>query len=416
MRQFILRALQKLHKLDQGQVKDLFVSMAGEIERLETVMDSLNEAVLVCDSECNLILANKAAERILPMRREEQGALLWSVIDDEDIAAFIEKALHSGDRVTHEEFAAEVNGKDRLLSISIFPLVKNYKVTGSLVQAEDITERRGREARMRRMESLASLTTLAAGVAHEIKNPLGSISIHMQLLKKAMKKNEELYYSSHPAEHPDINHEAYVGPNGYFNMFKKYTGVIDEEIERLNHIVVDFLFAVRPMNIDAREGDINAFIRSLAEFVKYELAEAKVDVDLNLADGLPLIEFDERLMKQALLNLVQNAVAAMPAGGVLTVTTERDLNEGGVKIIISDTGTGIPEKNLSKIFEPYFTTKENGSGLGLTLVFKIIREHQGEINVKSREGEGSSFIISLPVPQKDKRLLPTQVTEAVNEV
>jgi signal transduction histidine kinase len=122
-----------------------------------------------------------------------------------------------------------------------------------------------------------------------------------------------------------------------------------------------------------------------------------------LDESLPLLNFDERFLKQAFLNLIKNAAAAMPEGGILTIKTEK--RDAEALISIQDTGTGISEENLSKIFEPYFTTKETGSGLGLTLVFKIIREHQGEISVKSREGEGTSFIITLPIPQKERRLI-----------
>jgi signal transduction histidine kinase len=113
--------------------------------------------------------------------------------------------------------------------------------------------------------------------------------------------------------------------------------------------------------------------------------------------------FDERYMKQALLNLIKNAIAAMPSGGTLSIKTE--VKDTDVLVSIADTGTGISDENLLKIFEPYFTTKDTGSGLGLTLVYKIIREHQGEVMVKSKEGEGTTFTIVLPIPQKERRLL-----------
>jgi PAS domain S-box-containing protein len=401
MRQFISRALQKLSKLTPEQIRDLFASMKDEIERLEAVLHSMNEGVLVCDPNNNLILANKFAEHILPLSSAEPGSgPVWNLIQDEKISAFLEETLRSGDKVIDREFDVEAKSVQRLLSISVSPLVKNYHVAGSLIHIGDITEKRGREARMRRMESLASLTTLAAGVAHEIKNPLGSISIHMQLLQKTMKKNEELYYQAHPEER---NSADDVGFNVYLKLFRKYTGVIDEEIERLNHIVVDFLFAVRPMNLELREGSVNAFVRGVMEFVRYELENAHVEANLELEEDLPPVEFDERVLKQALLNLIQNAIAAMPSGGVLTVSTA--LRDGEIAIAVRDSGRGIPPENLSKIFEPYFTTKENGSGLGLTLVFKIIREHKGEITVKSKEGEGSCFTLTLPVPQKERKLL-----------
>jgi PAS domain S-box-containing protein len=391
MREFIKRALQKLNKMTSEQMRDMLHSVAAEIDRLETVLDSITEGILVCDTEHNLALANKYAKRMLSINVEEQGRQrLWQAVRDEKIRDFFELTLSAGDRVEDREFDVEIKGLSRLLSISVLPLVKDRQVTGSLVYIEDITEKRRREAQLRRAETLASLTTLAAGVAHEIKNPLGSLSIHIQLIQKAMEGHRELYHGSGDGD-------------SYFSRLDNYLGVVNEEIDRLNRIVVDFLFAVRPMNMEFREGAINALIEELAEFVRYELEEAHITCVLDLEKDLPLTGFDERYMKQALLNLIKNAQAAMDQGGTLTIKTE--LKDGQIDILVMDTGVGIPEANLSKIFEPYFTTKETGSGLGLTLVFKIVREHRGEITVKSKEGEGTRFKITLPIPQKERRLI-----------
>jgi signal transduction histidine kinase len=174
-------------------------------------------------------------------------------------------------------------------------------------------------------------------------------------------------------------------------------------VDRLNHIVVDFLFAVRPMLLELREKNINPLIEELAELVRAELDEANIRLLLELDEKLPPALIDERYMKQVLLNLIKNAQAAMPNGGLLTIATQTSDNE--IRISVCDTGAGISAENLKKIFDPYFTTKDNGTGLGLTLVFKIIREHQGEISVESREGEGANFEIILPAYQKKMRLI-----------
>jgi len=261
------------------------------------------------------------------------------------------------------------------------PLVQQGEIQGTLLHIEDVTDRRSKEARLHRAESLASLTTLAAGVAHEIKNPLGSISIHIQLIQKTMSSPKRL-------DRKTVRH---------------YLDVVNEEVDRLNRIVVDFLFAVRPMDARLEEADVNKLLEDLLEFVHFELEEAKIELIPRLAEDLPLLEFDEKLLKQALLNIINNAVAAMPKGGTLTVSTER---RGEVVLVhVRDTGSGISDENMAKIFEPYFTTKDFGSGLGLTVVYKIVKEHGGEINVKSREGEGTTFTISLPIPIKELRLL-----------
>jgi PAS domain S-box-containing protein len=400
MRQFIKRALQKSSKLTTGQLEELLISASGEIERLEAVLDSLSVGIMVLDTDHTIVLANMYARRILPSGLPEQTKEpVWEIVSSAKVAEFRKNTLLSGDKAEACEFEAAPKGVQRLFSISVWPLVRERHVTGSLIHVEDITERRSREARLRQMESLASLTTLAAGVAHEIKNPLGSISIHVQLIQKTMDANEKLYFEAHPEE----TMESEVGPALYFRNFDRYLKIVNEEIERLNHIVVDFLFAVRPMTMDIHKGEINKLLAELAEFVSFELKEAGIKCVLELDDNIPSIDFDERYIKQVFLNLIKNAIAAMPSGGTLTIKTEAA--DGVVTITVNDTGEGISEENISKIFEPYFTTKDTGSGLGLTLVFKIIREHLGEISVKSKPGEGSSFIITLPIPQRERRLI-----------
>jgi len=400
MRQFLKRALQKVDLLKPEQVRNLLALSSKEIDRLETVMDSLIRGVLVCDTSNKLILANKAARRFLSIVSYEQGReTIWSVIPEESVAEFLAQTLLSTDAAEEREFNVDVNGIQRLLAVSVMPVVQDHQITGSVILIEDITERRNREARLRRMESLASLTTLAAGVAHEIKNPLGALSIHVQLLQKAKDAQEKLCDALVSTK----SQETECEPDKYFRQIDKYIKVLNEEIDRLNRIIVDFLFAVRPMNLEPRRGSINEFISELADFVSFELKEAHIECVLNLDENIDAIDFDAALMRQVFLNLIKNASAAMSGGGTLTISTEDA--EGEIRITVADTGKGISEEDFPKIFEPYFTTKETGTGLGLTVVFKVVKEHKGDINVESREGEGTAFTITLPKPQPDQRLL-----------
>jgi two-component system, sporulation sensor kinase E len=182
-----------------------------------------------------------------------------------------------------------------------------------------------------------------------------------------------------------------------------HLAVLAEEVDRLNRIVVDFLFAVKPMDARLEDADLNAVVRDLIAFVRPEMDQAGVTVESDLADDLPALKLDVRYVRQALLNLIKNAVAAMSGGGRLRLETLRRGDEVQVRVI--DTGSGIPAEILDKIFEPYFTTKPFGTGLGLTIVFKIVKEHFGDIAVASREGEGTAFTITLPVPQTDTMLI-----------
>jgi signal transduction histidine kinase len=388
---FYRRALSKINRLTAEQCRELLVSASGEILRLETVLDSLPSGMLVCDERHSLILANKSSLRLLPLGHPESGPL-WSSIPDENLAAFFQKTLQNGDRVMEREMNVEMQGTNRLLAISILPLVDRRKITGSLIHVEDITEKRGKETRLRRAENLASLTTLAASVAHEIKNPLGAISIHLQLMQKALAQNGTVKDGA-----------AFGGNFDRDETISQYFNIINEEVDRLNRIVVDFLFAVRPMSLELREDSINALIAELAEFIRAELEQSHIRLLLELDEKVPPALIDERYMKQALLNLIKNALAAMPNGGLLTIATQVVDNE--ILISVCDTGIGMSAENLAKIFEPYYPTNDNGTGLGLTLVYKIIKEHHGDIAVESREGEGSTFEISLPIHQKMKRLI-----------
>jgi PAS domain S-box-containing protein len=398
MRQFINRALRKFDKLTREQLKSLLVSTSEEVTRLKTALDSINSGLMVCNDRHRLSLVNRSAERFLHIGDYENASrAVWHIVHDKEIAAFLQTVLQNGDRVEDKEFNVEKNGLVRRLSISVLPLVEEHHVTGSLALIDDVTERRERDALMRRIENLASLNTLAAGVAHEIKNPLGSISIHIQLIKKALARGLKLCLETHRdnAEFPE--------PRLGYDSLEKYLNVVTDEMDRLNRIVVDFLYTVRPMKLELKQGDITALLAEMLDFYHFELEAAHIKTEAVFSENMPSLLYDERAMKQALLNLLKNAKEAMENGGILAVTTS--FSDDKAIISIQDSGCGIPEEHLGKVFEPYWTTKLNGSGLGLLLVFKIIREHGGDISVHSPPGSGARFDIVLPLLQKERPLL-----------
>jgi two-component system, sporulation sensor kinase E len=380
MKKFMKKAISMFDKLDREQVKKIMQNISSENELLEMVLYSMTDGVIVVDKEHKIQLVNKASKRLIPFVTEDLiNARLWKVVMDREISTFFRESLTRQEKVVDRAFTLG-NGHARTIACSLMPLVREKRIQGNLIHIEDITEKRTREARLRRAESLAALTTLAAGVAHEIKNPLGSIGIHIQLIQKQMNDRDTI-------ETKDI---------------RTYLNVINEEVNRLNKVILDFLFAVRPINTELEIRDLNQVVSEMLQFLKYELEEAHVTLDAKLGQ-IPRIELDEKYVKQALLNIIQNALSAMSGGGTLTVETRQD--EDRVCVSISDTGAGISQDIMDKIFEPYFTTKDFGSGLGLTLVYKIVKEHNGDIYVDSKEGKGTTFSISFPIPQKEKRLL-----------
>jgi PAS domain S-box-containing protein len=382
LRKFLSRALSKLGRLDEEQVKALVKELADENEILESSLHSMTAGIIVMDNSGVISFANKAVKRIIPISTPEPTDRHYSeAIDDDEIIKLISSSEDNQETIHDREFAFDAPNGSRIVTCSVLPLLLHGEISGSLIYLRDVTERKLSDARLRRAESLASLTTMTAGMAHEIKNPLGSIGIHIQLMQKALNRDDV--------------------PDSTF--FDKNLNILSEEVERLNGIVVDFLFAVRPMDVNLKDKCLISVINETMDLVTPELNESGIEVESLIEEDLPLLQLDEKLMKQAMLNIIKNAMNAMSSGGHLAihVFVEND----NVIFIIKDDGEGIPEENLNKIFEPYFTTKDFGSGLGLTLVYKIIKEHNGEIQLKSKVGIGTSFIIKLPIPQKEQHLI-----------
>ena len=187
---------------------------------------------------------------------------------------------------------------------------------------------------------------------------------------------------------------------------KKHFSVIEEEIDRLNKIVVDFLFAVRPIKFEFRMVNINSIITSIVDTFQDEFKKYNIQIEKRLDEQLPPLQGDERFLRQAFINIIVNSKQAMlENGGILCISTMRE--ENAVVVLISDSGDGIPHDILNKIFEPYFTTKDSGTGLGLTMTYKVIKEHGGDIHVYSDLGKGASFKILLPIVNDKSILLIT---------
>jgi PAS domain S-box-containing protein len=381
MKRFVNKAIEKIARLDKEQIRSFLTALAADNELLKMVFDSMLDGVIVTGSQHKILLYNKSAKRMIPfVKGDAAGKLIWKMISDREIAGFFKEKLVNQEKVKDREFTLD-NGLVRTLSCTLMPLVLEGTIRGNVLHIEDVTDKRAKEARLRRAENLAALTTLAAGVAHEIKNPLASIGIHLQLIKREVEGKKKIDTK------PIIKCHA----------------VLTEEVDRLNRIVVDFLFAVRPMDTRLKINDLNRVIRDLLDFLKFELDQSRIGVELNLSRYIPEIELDEKYMKQALLNIIKNAISAMPDGGQLIIETLQQDDE--LQLKVTDTGTGIPDDIIGKIFEPYFTTKDFGSGLGLTLVYKIVKEHKGDIAIKTKEGEGTTFTLSFPIPLGEKRLI-----------
>lgn len=385
MREFILSAMRRANRMNEEQLRSLLYSFGEEYSLFVAMMESLDDGLILLDKNNFIVKANRAAERILGTRLTDiQEIKLWDCIDCQKISEFIQRVIKNEETKKNETFVLNSTSLDiKYVEVSILPLVFEKKIIGTIVVLKDVTKEKHSEIKRRRLESLASLTNAAASIAHEIKNPLGAMSIHMQLLAKKL----------NTLQLQDEMHEKVF----------KHIDVINEELENLNKTVVDFLFAVRPIKFAFDNIDVNGLLKNIIQLYEPELTKVHIETFVSTDESLTNIWGDERFLRQAFTNVITNAKHAMPEGGKLFVSTyEKD---NFVFIKFEDTGIGISEENLHKIFEPYFTTKATGTGLGLPLAYKVIKEHGGDIFVNSKKGEGTAFIFSLPILRNNERLL-----------
>ena len=230
---------------------------------------------------------------------------------------------------------------------------------------------RSLEEEIRRNERLSELGNLAATVAHEIRNPLNSISMGMQRLK------------------------AEFTPVQDASEYSRFLTLMQDEVQRLNRTVEQFLSLARPLQLVPERIAVEEFIREVTTLLDAEAKASNVQIDVKVAPGLPPLRADRNHLKQLFLNLILNGIQAMPAGGHLSLEADQDKNF--LRLSVIDRGVGIKPDQLDKIFDPYFTTKANGSGLGLAIARRIAEAHGGKIAVQSEPGEGACFRVSLPV-------------------
>lgn len=218
-----------------------------------------------------------------------------------------------------------------------------------------------------KLEKSSAMAEMAMTVAHEIKNPLNAIKAST----------------------------AYIKSNFQGEVLREFLSIIDKETERLNELITSFLSYARPVPIKYEKGNINETIKEVIKLVETEIVEENKILKTEFENSIPEFYFDHHQIKQAILNLLVNAIDATKSGDLIEIKTEKLNNK--IRIVIKDTGTGIPEELLDKIFEPFFTTKTTGSGLGLACVERIIKDHEGSIKVISKQKEGTKFIIELPL-------------------
>ena len=383
-RAFLDKILARLRRIQPEEVEAFFVELARDKRFLETIFNAIREGVIVTDTAGTVIYMNDAAGMLFGI---DPAASLGRPLS-ENISGLRWKELAQGHDIVTRDIEV-FHPAHRILNFYVVPLMAedddkpgHREHAGYALIMRDFTERHREAQETLESERVAALQLLAAGVAHEIGNPLNSLTIHLQLLERRLRKL--------PEEQRD--------------QFAEPLAIAQEEIKRLDTIVTQFLRAIRPAPLHRAPHDLNSLIRDAAEFLDPELKSRNILLELDLAPGLPVLDLDQDQLKQAFYNIIKNASEAMKQGGLLKIRTGADGE--WINITFSDTGGGMTQETMARVFEPYFTTKKTGSGLGLMITQRIVRAHGGEVVLESDPGRGLRLTIRLPRHDRQVQMLP----------
>jgi PAS domain S-box-containing protein len=378
------RVLGRLDVLDSVSLANLVQRLARERGLFEEIFNTLQEGLLVITPEGVIDYANDAARQLVGMGEEDlAGRTLWRLVPG--LRPFLEASLEDPEaaaalpvlardfELTYPEsrtvrlymvpFRAEGRGGDRRFAVILTDVTNEKRAAGQ--RLED--------------ERTSSILLLAAGVAHELGNPLNSLTIHLQLIERKLKK---------------------LRPSADLASVAESVEVCRDEVQRLDGIIRHFLEAIRPRPPDLREIQLPDVLAEVLRVQQREFADRGIAIEAETPASLPSVLADRDQLKQIFFNLTKNALEAMQPGGKLKIKSRAD--DESVYLLFGDSGSGIKQEDLLKLFQPYYTTKAGGHGLGLMIVQRIMRDHGGQVGIESKEGVGT--LVTLQFPRKDRRV------------
>lgn len=380
------RVLGRLDSLDPASMASLVQRLARERGFFEGVFDVLQEGVLVIAADGEIDYANAAAHRLIGLSADDlTGAVLWRLVPG--LRPSLESALDQAEPalpvVTREiELTYPEPRTVRLYMVPFTAEGLGAERRFAVILSDITTEKKSTEERIED-ERTSSILLLAAGVAHELGNPLNSLTIHLQLIERKLRKLQ-----------------ATAGSGRETAGLADSIRICQEEVGRLDGIITNFLDAIRPRPPDLAETNLAAVLAEVLDFQSRELEDRGIQVEADFAGRLPAVMADRNQIKQVFFNLTKNAMEAMGPEGRLRIRATTD--DDNIYLLFADNGSGIKQADLAKLFQPYHTTKSGGHGLGLMIVQRILREHGGQVGIESQEGRGT--VVTLQFPRKDRRV------------
>ncbi|MEH7414826.1 ATP-binding protein [Neobacillus drentensis] len=360
--------------LGSSEKRNQTINFLENDQKYRRIFEDSIDALLLWDNDHRIIDVNRVGEKLIGIPKKHLiGHRIYepnNILENgkKEILRHIEQVLEKGQTCSTMFFIDE-EGNNRYFDCSSkLDILSGINFT----VFKDISERIEIEEQLRKSDTLTVIGELAAGIAHEIRNPMTALKGFIQLLENEITKNHPMYYQ-----------------------------VITSELARIDSIINEFLFLAKPKATRFQEKDLNQIMKETVDLLTAQAVLHNIQIVTNMESQLPLIFCEPNQLKKVFINIIKNAIEVMPHGGNITITTKMVEGER-VQISIQDEGSGISKEKIKKLGEPFFTTKDQGTGLGLMVSYRIINDHQGKIFIESDEGMGTTFYIELPMDLKEK--------------